>query len=468
MCRKTMAPRSRRGADKRAWPLRRRRLSPGRAAPNQHAALELARPRCHQRPRARPAHLHKRHPPGRRRHRHRRNRPHLAIYAPISPRQPRRRPQHDQRPPRWLRQSPDSELTMRVLMTSDTIGGVWTYSLELARALQPYGIQYSLATMGQSPTDDQRAEAAAIPNLELHESTFKLEWMANPWNDVQRAGDWLLELEQQFQPDVVHLNGYAHAACAFHAPILVVGHSCVLSWWDAVKKGDSPPYFDTYRHHVAQGLARADIVIAPTQAMLNALERHYGALPRSQVIYNGRDPASFKSAHKEMIILTAGRLWDEAKNVAAVDEVAPRLPWPVFMAGESTHPVAGAMQQHNLRRLGQLSQFEMANWFARAMIYALPARYEPFGLTALEAALSGCALVLGEIESLREVWQDAAIFVPPNDLDALASALGQLCIKPALRNEMAAKAREQASRYTADRMASEYSQLYQQLQHASL
>ncbi len=32
----------------------------------------------------------------------------------------------------------------------------------------------------------------------------------------------------------------------------------------------------------------------------------------------------------------------------------------------------------------------------------LPARYEPFGLSVLEAALSGCALVLGDIPSLRE------------------------------------------------------------------
>ena len=129
---------------------------------------------------------------------------------------------------------------MRVLMTTDTIGGVWTYCLELARALQPLRVEFILATMGQLPTDDQRAEAGAIPNIQLHESTFKLEWMANPWDDVARAGDRLLELERQFQPDIVHLNGYAHAACAFHAPRIVVGHSCVLSWWRAVKKGDSP------------------------------------------------------------------------------------------------------------------------------------------------------------------------------------------------------------------------------------
>jgi glycogen(starch) synthase len=357
---------------------------------------------------------------------------------------------------------------MRLLMTTDTIGGVWTYSLELARALRPLSVEIILATMGQAATDDQRAEARGIPNLTLLESTYKLEWMPNPWDDVQRAGQWLLDLEQQFQPDIIHLSGYAHAAFPFHAPILLVGHSCVLSWWEAVKKGESPPYFSDYRLQVSEGLHSADIVIAPTQAMLTALERHYGSLPRTRVIHNGRDPRCFASTQKEHIILTAGRLWDEAKNVAAVDTIAPRLPWTVYMAGENNHPVAGSMQQHNLRRLGQLSQSEMAQWFSRTMIYALPARYEPFGLTALEAALCGCALVLGDIESLREIWADAATFVPPDDLDALSSALHRFCTRPALRNAMAAKARERAARYTANRMANEYFQVYQELQHAPL
>ena len=60
-----------------------------------------------------------------------------------------------------------------------------------------------------------------------------------------------------------------------------------------------------------------------------------------------------------------------------------------------------------MRLLGSLSPRALAAWLARAAIYCLPARYEPFGLSVLEAALSGCALVLGDIPSLREIWDDA-------------------------------------------------------------
>ena len=47
---------------------------------------------------------------------------------------------------------------MRVLMTTDAVGGVWSYCLSLAAALQGYDVQIALATMGPAPTTAQRAE----------------------------------------------------------------------------------------------------------------------------------------------------------------------------------------------------------------------------------------------------------------------------------------------------------------------
>ncbi len=88
--------------------------------------------------------------------------------------------------------------------------------------------------------------------------------MPDCWADVARAGDWLLELEARFAPDIIHLNGYAHGALPWHAPTLVVAHSCVLSWWEAVKGEPAPAEWETYREHVTLGLQSADCVIAPT------------------------------------------------------------------------------------------------------------------------------------------------------------------------------------------------------------
>ena len=359
-----------------------------------------------------------------------------------------------------------AKIPRRVLMTADTVGGVWTYALELTRALSPYAVEVVLATMGAPLNDEQQRETRSIPNLKVFESIYKLEWMDEPWHDVQEAGEWLLDLEKQLRPEIVHLNGYAHAALPWHAPTLVVGHSCVISWWWAVKGEDAPAKWNRYRDEVTRALGAADCVVAPTRAMLSALEKHYGPLKSGCVVSNGRDSSLFQPGAKDEFILTAGRLWDEGKNVAALERIAPHLAWPVYVAGEEKHPdfnVRGQGRTNHVHTLGRLSHETLASWYSRAAIYALPARYEPFGLSVLEAALAGCALVLGDIPSLREVWGAAAVFVQPDDHGALRAALEELIASSARRKELAHRSRLRALYFTPERMAQGYLETYDAL-----
>src|SRR5688572_1170870 len=175
----------------------------------------------------------------------------------------------------------------KILMTADTVGGVWTYALELTRALEPHGVEVQLALMGPPLTAAQRAEADKIANLSLFKSDYKLEWMPECWPDVRRAGEWLLHLANRLCPDLIHVNGYAHANLPWTSPVLVVGHSCVFSWWQAVR-GDTPPAeWQRYKSEVTNALRSAHLVVAPTGAMLRALETHYGKIYNGRVIANG-------------------------------------------------------------------------------------------------------------------------------------------------------------------------------------
>jgi glycogen synthase len=347
-----------------------------------------------------------------------------------------------------------------VLMTADCVGGVWTYALELTRALGLHGVQVALAVMGGPVSNPQRKEAAAISNLELFESTWKLEWMENPWRDVAAAGDWLLDLEHRLCPGVIHLNGYVHGVLPWKAPVIVVGHSCVLSWWQAVRGETPPSCWEVYRKAVQAGLRSAARIITPSQTMLSALAHHYGPLTTSQVIHNGRRLPPATSLPREQLILSAGRLWDGAKNVSALVSIALDLTWPVALAGEDVAPNGERITRRHVRYLGRLSSEELVSWFARAAIYVLPARYEPFGLSILEAALSGCALVVGDIPSLREIWDGAALFVSPDDPQSLRAVLERLINHPAELACWAAKAGRTAARYTPEQMADAYFQAY--------
>lgn len=352
---------------------------------------------------------------------------------------------------------------MNILMTADTIGGVWNYALELARALAPYGVRVDLAAMGGMPSPAQREAAQKVPGLELFASPYKLIWMEDPWTDVEEAGAWLLALAARLRPALIHLNDFAHGALPWPAPVLMAGHSCVSSWWQAVRGEPAPVEWNRYRRAVTAGLRAADLVVAPTRAMLEALNAFYGPLPENRVIYNARSRKNYRPGLKEPFILSAGRLWDQAKNVAALARVAPDLAWPVRIAGETHHPDGGRVSWPGVDLLGALPPAELADWYGRASVYSLPARYEPFGLSALEAALCGCALVLGDVPTLREVWRDAALFVPPDDTGGLRRTLQSLIDNPVLRDDYARRAQARAAFFTPKKMARDYLDAYDSL-----
>jgi glycosyltransferase involved in cell wall biosynthesis len=322
---------------------------------------------------------------------------------------------------------------MRVLMSVDAVGGVWTYALELRAALAELGVEVTLAAIGpDAPTE---------PGVPYRRCL--LEWQPEPWDDVRRSSEWLARLAREVEAEVVHLNGYSYAAATeWPAPTVVVGHSCVLSWHEAVRGMPAGAEWDRYRSEVAAGLRAAAAVAAPTRWMLARLRELYGLAGGSAILNGLAPPRAGAAAAKDSVILAAGRWWDPAKGHDLLACVAPELEWPVEIAG-------GQLERERLRRR-----------MGRAAIFAHPARYEPFGLAPLEAAQAGCALVLGDIPSLRELWDGAAVFAAPQ---GLAPVLELLIADPALRERLAQRARARARRYTAQAMADEYAALYARL-----
>jgi glycosyltransferase involved in cell wall biosynthesis len=346
---------------------------------------------------------------------------------------------------------------MTVLMTADVVGGVFPYSLDLSRALAAHDVNVLLYTMGGAASKEQRAEAFACENVELIERGYRLEWMDDPWCDVEHSGRELLTIARERNADLIHLNGYAHARLDWRRPVLVAGHSCVLSWWRAVKGGYAPGEWNLYRERVREGIRSADYVVAPTKAMLDELRWFYGPLPLCSVVANGSG-GDYRAGRKQAWIVTSGRLWDEGKNVAAVREAARRLTWPVYAAG-----AGDCASGKNFFSIGYQPRREMARWFSAASIYVHAALYEPFGLTVLEAAKSACALVLSDIPSLRENWDGAAVFADPHDPDQLVSAVRALIADDDRREELQREAYIRALPFTAERMARGYMSIYGQL-----
>lgn len=342
----------------------------------------------------------------------------------------------------------------RVFMTTDGVGGVWQYALELARGFAVRGIETIFAVLGPSLCSAQSKEADRVPNLHVIETGLPLDWTATAPGEVDRAGRVLAELAGRYAADVVHLNAPALAVrVEYHAPLVVVAHSCVATWWRAVRGGPMPADFEWRTRCMARGLAMADVIIAPSRSFAAALTAVYGPDLKVAVVHNGRDrPSGSDGLQKDHFVLAAGRLWDEGKNIATLDRAAARMRAPVFAAGPLTGPDGSTTRYAHLRHIGQLSETELAAWYSAAPVFASVARYEPFGLAVLEAGRSGSALVLSDIPTFRELWEGAALFVDGGDDLALGHALQDLLDSPGRVRSLAAAARARSSGYSSRAM----------------
>jgi glycosyltransferase involved in cell wall biosynthesis len=362
---------------------------------------------------------------------------------------------------------------MRILITTDVVGGVWSYTEELVDALVARGHEAHLAVLGGQPSPAQWAWLVARPAVKATVLPYPLEWLPEPEPGLSESLERLVRLVDRVRPDVVHLNQYFYGAYDFGAPCLVVAHSDVVSWWRAVK-GEDPPddaWFRRYRGWVEAGLRGAERRAAPSAWIARQVEAIYGAGP-VRVVPNGRSPDRFPSRRRggrEALVLAVGRLWDEAKGVRDLIPAAARLSGRgrVVVAGSVEHPAGGEdfpVGAPGIEWAGELSTPALRTWLARAKVYAATSRYEPFGLAPLEAALAGCALLMSDIPTFRELWDDCALFYPPGDADALAEGAKVLLADEERRQALAEAARSRAlERYTPDRMAEGYEVLYREL-----
>ncbi len=352
---------------------------------------------------------------------------------------------------------------MRVLMTADTIGGVWTYTIDLVGVLARWGVEVHLVTFGQMPSATQLRESQQIRGLTLLPTKYRLEWMHEPWRDIDKAGALLRRLEEEIRPDVVHLNQFCYGALGWRTPTIAVGHSCVYTWWNAVYGTRPDHQWLYYWQRVQQGISRAHCFVTPSRAVMEMFAEAYGRHENECVIHNGRDNALFAPKPKRPFILGVGRVWDAAKNFTMLDAVANKLPWPTVLIGSDQGPGGQQMLPKHAAHRGPMGPGRLGQYMAKASIYALPAYYEPFGLSAVEAGNAGCALVLGDIPSLHEVWGDAAVYVNPASADEIEAKVQWLIEHPDNRHAYARAARGRAQQYAAERMASQYWQLYQEL-----
>ena len=364
---------------------------------------------------------------------------------------------------------------MHVLVTTDTLSGVWSYTRELVSGLITRGHRVTLVSLGEIPLPQQTAWMEGLHGLSYHPTAFRLEWMQEAEQDLSESIAYLQGLIAELSPDLLHFNHFCFGAIAASQPKIVVAHGDYLSWWKAVHDTEPSPsrWLRWYRDTVREGLRKADSVVAPSFWMLESVQDCFGEPSRGSVIYNGRNPIFFNPyLAKDDCVLAIGRLLDAGKQVNLITQ--HRHPVPVCIVGSEPPieriklPIRADIKvsagESTVALKGPQTEAQLRNLYGRSAIYAATSRYEPFGMAALEAALSRCAIVANDIPSFREIWGDAALYFDSNDASSLAATIRRLSDQRDLCRAYANRAYNRArERFTAKRMIDEYLSLYGEL-----
>src|ERR1700716_3841362 len=165
------------------------------------------------------------------------------------------------------------EVLVHVLVTADTLSGSWTYTRELVTGLVTRVARVTLVTFGEIPLPDQTAWMDNLHGLDYRPTAFRLEWMQEAEQDLPDSSNFLIDLVDEVQPDVLHLNQFCYGNLPVDVPRVVMAHGDLVSWTQAVQGSAPRPtrWLKWYRDIVIRGITAADAGGAPSARVLETL-----------------------------------------------------------------------------------------------------------------------------------------------------------------------------------------------------
>jgi glycosyltransferase involved in cell wall biosynthesis len=322
-------------------------------------------------------------------------------------------------------------------LTQAVPGGIGRYTTELRNRLPGFGVDVV-------PFGPHRQHAL------VYERWHRMRW---PSARIGRA------------VDVVHAPSLA-VPPAGKRPLVVTVHDMVFEYQPELL---TPRGVAFHRRGLALARAKAAAVIVPSNYVARLLVDAGFPTGLVHVIHHGIDQPAERAA--DGVTRALERLGVQPPYVLAVGTVEPRKGLDVLAAAMETIGDVGLVLaggtgwgtvpglDHALR-LGTVADDDLDALYRGALALAVPTRGEGFGMPVLEAMVRGCPVVASNVASIPEVAGDAALLVPPGNVDALRAALRTLADND-LRRDLATRGRDRARTFTWDACLTAHRAVYE-------
>jgi glycosyltransferase involved in cell wall biosynthesis len=330
--------------------------------------------------------------------------------------------------------------------------GVGNYTGAVLQALLAEDVEVCCLSSGRARPDLSNYPVAMHRHLPLPTRAMYLLWQ---WTGRPRA-DLLLD-----DVDVYHATNYFLPPVASARTVLTIYDLAFLKH----PEWCSPKIVGPFSRGVVKHAHRADAILTCSEATRMDIVDLLGvSVERVHVAYGAVDPALGAAHH-------AGSRLIEGPYILFVSTLEPRkniegmlrafalaakdIPHTLVLAGGVGWGMEGlgALIESlgiapRVKRMGYVDDADMHGLYAEADVFFFPSHYEGFGLPVLEAMACGCPVITSRTSSLPEVGGEAAHYVDPNDIDAMAEALRQVLGDASLRETMGARGEKQAAKFS--------------------
>lgn len=224
-------------------------------------------------------------------------------------------------------------------------------------------------------------------------------------------------------------KGFLPYGISFLSPAtksVVVVHDLIPFWY----RDNLPGYFGCVEEFlVTNGLKRsvcqADHVVAISEYTASDIYKRFGRCRDVAVVKNGVPFVSSSSRVFSGDYLLAVSSSLPHKNSSSLlrgyakYREASESPVPLVVCGIDDPGVEGVFAVKNV------SDSELHGLYAHAKAVVFLSLIEGFGFPPIEAMLHGTPVICSDIPVLREITQNAGVFVNPIDVDAIAEAFSQ-------------------------------------------
>jgi len=370
---------------------------------------------------------------------------------------------------------------MKILFWNDgflpRIGGIETLTLELMNRFQQAG-HHNLLVTSQDVGDawQQRDNYAGhtVVRFPYHLALQK----RNP-EMINYIRDNLLNVLHDFKPDVIQLNAAYAPCCIFFllikpyikVPVHLTIHGLYLQ--------NKAAALLTLRQVIRQ----VNSVSCVSQAIANELN---DLLPMNNIVPRIMHPTlslppilPTPIEHTNPILLCVGRLVKEKGFDTALHAFAqlrknfPKIRLVIAGDGAVKDDLQNLAKDLNISDavefLGFIAPLDIPKLMNCATMLLMPSTYEPFGLTALQAAQLGRPVVASRVGGLTEIIQadKTGILVEPNNANSLAAAVRYLLQSPEIMATMGRQARDHVmEKFSTEKMVASYLDHYTHLTHS--